>query len=1006
MKLAKDPRRKATNHVATRFHLSDHAPAEAELRDWRASINSESFSDSDPLKFTATEHNKATLYADTESDRFEATQLTSGDGLSGPVETPAGTAPGPLPQLVQTGVSNASEVRIAPVFAPESTTPQAFGLWLFSSAIIMADTHRRANISSPVTTVRVIDGYVRDAQIFLDRNRNGVADPSEKLEGITTNERGEFTLPADSLNTPVIAVGGVSVDTGQPNRVALLAPAGATVVTPLTTLAQRLIVDGKATDARDAQTIVLNSLNLRLPETVRLEDYDPVLTDDIDLLRAGVQIATLIDLAVADDDNKERQLLQSLVDLLVESVRANRTVALTEIPVLEQVLGGLVAQSTARSIIAGSLEAIGRAGSLDQLSQTQKQTLEQSAPVTPGLTIDSGSSAQSISLIMALGAAIEESTRSAATGDMLAISIFRGDSLVSEASYTLSDSDLAVGSVVLPFPEVLSVDDLRVEAKLISPTGRASPSVSAALSLDKLAPRIPDPDSEPNSSTNSSPAVPPSVPGAGPGTSTPPNSVSGLRFDYQDALTSAIFSNLAYESPSSIDRSIKSLGWKPLQTTRPDDFYLKSANAIAFAARHDAVNAPTTKFILAFKGTSALEDWGNNLVRFGWTVYYKHLMPLVAEVIDAALSAEQTGRAVELIIAGHSLGGAAATLSYADLFSPPDMNFWNIQDAPLGRAERIYQHPLIDTKWTDAQIASLIDKTTTYTFGAPSFLIDPNKLQATPSYFLKLAELALFRGLTAVLDSALTVRSGQFPALDGYAERVFQFEHINSDPWRSDDIVAQLGNRDPGTVLAVNLESSIYEKYGEKVLFGLSTVTTPIDLHSMNAYTESMLRAITGAPLLKPNNPHSNQTPLFETPASPSEFNDFLRGSSVNALEGNDILVASEAKSYRWNGGPGDDIYVVASFGAQVAIDAPLIGLDSLYFALPGSITKTDLVDSATQRVDRVLTVTSGSSQSSVTVRGWDADPDGGANALDFVGQIDYSTGKYWTVNAAPTVLL
>lgn len=647
-----------------------------------------------------------------------------------------------------------------------------------------------------------------------------------------------------------------------------------------------------------------------------------------------------------------------------------------------------------------ALESHRRSKPPDASGEALKQALEPLRPSTPDLSIKPPTLASSITLVASFGATGEAATRSAAAGDTLKVALYRNNTLLAETSETLDDNDIRSGEIALSLPNLYTVDDLRIEAYLLAPSGSISGVDGEELDLTPFQPT--QADSEPGSN---------SPPGSSNSSTTPPvqplpSKVSGRNFSFQDALTSAVASNLAYESYEVIVPSIRRLGWEPLDAASLQSSYLKADNAIAFAARHDAVNTNTTQFLLAFKGTSALADWGNNLARFGWTHYYQALMPLVARVIDAALSAEHAGREVELLITGHSLGGAAATLAFADMFLAPEKDFWRVTGAPLGRAERIYQHPLIDAKWTDAEIASLIDNTSTYTFGAPSFLIDPNKLEATLPDFLRRAELALVSGLKAILIDAMTVRLDQVPALEGYADRVFQFEHINSDPWRSDDIVAQLGDRDPGTVLPVNLDTPIYERYGNEVLFGLTSVTTPIDLHSMEAYIESVGRLITGAPLIKPNNPLAADAPLLNAAQSPTPFNDFLMLDEVDALGGNDIMVASEAKAYRFNGGAGDDIYVVTSFGATVTLDAPILDLDSLYFALPGVISAADRIDSVTQRLDRIFTLSHGDQQARVAVVGWDTDPQGGVNALNFVGQLQPSGGKLWSVEApSPAVI-
>ena len=73
----------------------------------------------------------------------------------------------------------------------------------------------------------VADGYVRGAQIFIDANGNGVAESGEALAGVLTDANGNFFLPPGAPVGAVIAVGGINIDTGVVNTLALRAPAGA-----------------------------------------------------------------------------------------------------------------------------------------------------------------------------------------------------------------------------------------------------------------------------------------------------------------------------------------------------------------------------------------------------------------------------------------------------------------------------------------------------------------------------------------------------------------------------------------------------------------------------------------------------------------------------------------------------------------------------------------------------------------------------------------------------------
>ncbi|GAB3517476.1 hypothetical protein [Photobacterium alginatilyticum] len=109
-----------------------------------------------------------------------------------------------------------------------------------------SDSHSgNANTAPGAATeavIKAIDGYLVDAEVYIDRNKDGVADSGEKLTSLT-NEKGEVTISAADTQFPVIvrAIAGKTYDTDKGGRltqtVEMTAAAGSNVVTPFTTLA-------------------------------------------------------------------------------------------------------------------------------------------------------------------------------------------------------------------------------------------------------------------------------------------------------------------------------------------------------------------------------------------------------------------------------------------------------------------------------------------------------------------------------------------------------------------------------------------------------------------------------------------------------------------------------------------------------------------------------------------------------------------------------------------------
>ncbi len=86
----------------------------------------------------------------------------------------------------------------------------------------------------PPTSGKVVEGYLSGATVLCDVNGNGVADSGEIT--VKTDSGGNFTFPTPGCTAGMTAVGGRDVDTGIDFKGVLRAPAGATMITPLTTL--------------------------------------------------------------------------------------------------------------------------------------------------------------------------------------------------------------------------------------------------------------------------------------------------------------------------------------------------------------------------------------------------------------------------------------------------------------------------------------------------------------------------------------------------------------------------------------------------------------------------------------------------------------------------------------------------------------------------------------------------------------------------------------------------
>jgi hypothetical protein len=573
-------------------------------------------------------------------------------------------------------VSSASGDGDAGATTTSPTAPAGVGFTpglpvMFGALGIVAVAATRSDQPAPAKTIKAIDGYVQGAQIYIDKDRDGVADGDEIVPGALTDESGEVQLPASMLQAPVIATGGVNIDTRVPNRIALMASEGSAVLTPLTTLAQRMVIDGAAGTAHEAAEHVVRALGLSLPRGETLFTYDPIAAGDVPVHRAGVGMATLFDLSADGDSAQGLRALSALGRILGESSAASTTVDLFAMPFsITTALQSAGVDGADRTSIVTAMAQLRAATSIQDIAAAQKTHLAHVVPAAfEAMGVVVGDSGQPMVRIRLERDDSSGSTRPVVAGDTLELTLQQGLGSTLLTRVLLTESEIADGIVQLQLPNVLSDGNLKLVGNIESERGWDSSEVVALATLARL---------EAPTGNPLLGSAPPSLPVSG----SAGYAWQMPHFDYHDALTAASLATAAYldATPERLFTSsgtpatpgvASALGWSPLGNLASDS-WLAVGNAFAFAARRDSPAASLTQFVIAFEGTNELADWGNNLNQYGWTTYYQGLMPLVAKVLDAALTEKFTkNRNVDILFTGHSLGGAAATLAFADLFVGP-----------------------------------------------------------------------------------------------------------------------------------------------------------------------------------------------------------------------------------------------------------------------------------------------------------------------------------------------
>lgn len=134
----------------------------------------------------------------------------------------------------------------------------------------------------------VIDGYVQNADIYIDQNRDGIPDPDE-FTGELTGELGGFEISTNLLG-PIIAVGGYNVDTGLINTLSFTAPDSSHVITPMTTVIYKLIQSYGYNKFKAEEGV---QIAFGILDDIDLTNFNPFLEDSATSLRVQKSNAQL-----------------------------------------------------------------------------------------------------------------------------------------------------------------------------------------------------------------------------------------------------------------------------------------------------------------------------------------------------------------------------------------------------------------------------------------------------------------------------------------------------------------------------------------------------------------------------------------------------------------------------------------------------------------------------------------------------------------------------------------
>lgn len=322
-----------------------------------------------------------------------------------------------------------------------------------------------------------MDGYIKDATVFIDTNGDGQLTAGEW--STKTDASGGYVLPSDSKAGGIVAFGGTDLLTGKSFQGVLTAPAGSTVVNPLTTMVQAVLADSKG-GLSVAEATASVSKALSLPADVSILSYDPLAV-----------LASTTSTAAAKATALATQTVALQVSNIITQVGSTIDAGSTKV-------NNLSAASAVTSALAGAISTASStvSGKVDLNSATTIQALVQTAATSAGATTVAAQASQ----LASVTSASNTSASSAKTIDELAKS-----AVVSQGAATDS---LVAGATSGSLASAVS-----------SYTGTALTTAVSAAKAVEIAPGVP---TTPTPVTPVTPVTPPTGGGGGGGGSSAP----------------------------------------------------------------------------------------------------------------------------------------------------------------------------------------------------------------------------------------------------------------------------------------------------------------------------------------------------------------------------------------------------------------------------------------------------------------------------------------------------
>ncbi len=297
--------------------------------------------------------------------------------------------------------------------------------------------------AAPVTTTTtgvVVDFYLSGSTVSFANASCAVT---------VTNDSGEFILPASTCGAMTVT-GGTDVVTGLPFKGTFAAPAGSTVVSPITSLIQALIEAG--TLPEQAHSSVMTALGLSRDPTTTDPLTDPeALAHTMALVQIAQQLAEVFSRGPTGVSGNFQDIHASVLKNVAKALPA------TGVMEFDADFVTAVAEATARELAPGGTLAANTATAVGPaVSIIARAAAGQIHGIRPELVGTNGDAVKALALVMK-GSNVDDNVRVLTQLATSLVSVLAKNDLLTENPFALAQQITTVITALLVKPPVLAI---------------------------------------------------------------------------------------------------------------------------------------------------------------------------------------------------------------------------------------------------------------------------------------------------------------------------------------------------------------------------------------------------------------------------------------------------------------------------------------------------------------------------------------------------------------------